>query len=254
MGGVGGVHLATLGRLGIGRFTIGDMDRFEVANFNRQYGAKTTTLNRPKVEVMAEEVRQINPEADVRVFHQGVEPGKVSEFLEGVDLFVDGIDFFSIDIRRRLFREAAARNIFAVTAAPLGFGAAWLVFDPRGMSFDEYFDFREGQEPMEQLIAFAVGLAPAALHRDYFDWSKVNLAEHRGPSSGLACQLCAGVVAAESLKILLGRGEIRCAPCYVQFDAYRGELQTGRLDQGNREPAQLQKRAAMSQWLATLTR
>ncbi|HSG22550.1 MAG TPA: ThiF family adenylyltransferase, partial [Azonexus sp.] len=36
LGGVGGVHLLTLARLGIGRFTIADFDVFDVVNFNRQ--------------------------------------------------------------------------------------------------------------------------------------------------------------------------------------------------------------------------
>jgi hypothetical protein len=122
------------------------------------------------------------------------------------------------------------------------------------MSFDEYFDLNDEQSEVEQLISFAVGLAPAALHRDYFDWRHVNLAEHRGPSSGSACQLCAGVVAAETLKVLLGRGGIRPAPYYAQFDAYYGQLQTGRLSLGNRDPAQLEKRLALSEMLGNLAR
>ena len=51
----------------------------------------------------------------------------------------------------------------------------------------------------------------------------------RGPSAGLACHLCSGVVAAEILKILLGRSPIRPAPWYFQFDAYRQRLRKGRL-------------------------
>ena len=39
VGGVGGVHLLTLTRLGIQNFHIADLDRFEQANFNRQVGA-----------------------------------------------------------------------------------------------------------------------------------------------------------------------------------------------------------------------
>lgn len=38
MGGVGGVHMITLARLGVGAFNIADFDRFDVPNFNRQYG------------------------------------------------------------------------------------------------------------------------------------------------------------------------------------------------------------------------
>ena len=39
LGGVGGVHLLTLARLGIGNFHVADFDTFDVANFNRQVGA-----------------------------------------------------------------------------------------------------------------------------------------------------------------------------------------------------------------------
>mgnify|MGYP002137541986 FL=1 len=71
-GGVGGVHLLTLARLGVGAFTIADMDRFDLVNFNRQAGAMMSTLDRPKVEVMAEMARDINPELDIRIFPDGV--------------------------------------------------------------------------------------------------------------------------------------------------------------------------------------
>ena len=35
MGGVGGIHLLTLARLGIGAFHIADFDVFDIVNFNR---------------------------------------------------------------------------------------------------------------------------------------------------------------------------------------------------------------------------
>jgi len=44
MGGVGGVHLLTLARLGIAKFRIADLDRLEQANFNRPVGAMMSTL------------------------------------------------------------------------------------------------------------------------------------------------------------------------------------------------------------------
>src|SRR6478672_10080770 len=61
-GGVGGVHLLTLARLGVGAFHIADLDRFELANFNRQVGATIGTLGRSKVDVLAEMAADINPE------------------------------------------------------------------------------------------------------------------------------------------------------------------------------------------------
>ena len=242
LGGVGGVHLLTLARLGIGRFSIADADVFETANFNRQVGASVSTLGRAKVEVMAELARGINPELEIRAWREAVTPANIDEFLRDVDLVVDGVDFFAVDARRRLFAEARRRGIWVHTAGPIGFSAAWLSFDPRGMSFDDYFDLRDNQPALEQLIAFAVGLTPKATHLAYLDLSKVKPEAGAGPSSALACQLCSGVAAAETLKILLERGAVRAAPYYFQFDAFRQKFCRGRLWAGNRHPWQRVKR------------
>ena len=77
------------------------------------------------------------------------------------------------------------------------------------------------------------------------DLAQVDTQAGRGPSAALACQMCSGVAAAEILKILLGRGPLRPAPYYHQFDAYRMKLCQGYLWRGNRHPWQRVKR-----WLA----
>jgi molybdopterin/thiamine biosynthesis adenylyltransferase len=242
LGGVGGAHLVTLTRLGIGSFHIADPDCFDTANINRQYGASTRTLGRGKAEVMAEEARAINPELHLSVFPEAVTPGNVATFLDGVDVLVDGIDFFALDARRLAFREARRRGIWAVTAGPLGFSTAWLVFSPTGMSFDEYFDLDHTTDRLDQLISFLLGLAPRATHRTYMDLSRADPKTGRGPSAGLACHLCSGVAAAEVLKILLGRSPVRPAPCSFQFDAYRQLLSRACLKGGNGHPLRRWKR------------
>ena len=224
MGGVGGVHLLTLARLGIGSFHIADMDVFELANFNRQAGASISTLNRPKAEVMAEMARDINPDLDIKIFSSGVSPDNLSEFLTGVDLYVDGLDFFVFSIRQATFAACSERAIPAITAAPLGMSAALLNFLPGKMTFEEYFGW--GDLPDEEKgLRFLIGLAPAGLHFGYLvDPSAINLEEHRGPSTSMACQICAGMAATEALKILLKRGQALAAPYSLQFDAYRNKL------------------------------
>lgn len=221
LGGVGGIHLLTLARLGIGKFTIADYDNFDLANFNRQAGATMGSLGRPKSDVLAEMALDINPEIELSVFSAGVQTDTVDAFLDGVDVYVDGLDFFAFSARRQVFAACQQRRIPVVTAAPLGMGAALLVFGPGGMSFEDYFGLA-GCDEMEMAIRFLVGLSPAMLHRGYVvDMSRVNLAERRGPSSIAACQLCAGVAAVETFKLLLGRGGVKLAPWGSQFDAYR---------------------------------
>lgn len=238
MGGVGGVHLLTLARLGIGAFKIADFDAFDVVNFNRQAGAMMSTLGQPKVDVLAEMAIDINPELDIRRFPQGVSDENLDDFLSGVDLYVDGLDFFSFAARRATFAACHRLGIPAVTAAPLGMGTAMLAFLPGKMSFEEYFCL-EGCEEEEMAIRFLFGLSPMLLQRGYLaDPSRVNLAEHRGPSTIAACQLCAGVTATMALKILLGRGVVRAAPRGYQFDAYRDRFVKTWRPGGNRNPLQ----------------
>ena len=242
MGGVGGVHLTTLARLGIGKFTIADPDEFDVANFNRQYGATTANLGSNKAEAMANLAREINPEIDIRVMPTAVGPENIEQFLADADLYVDGLDFFAVEARRLAFRRAAERGIWSVTAGPIGFSTAWLAFDPTGMSFDRYFDINDNQTKTEQLVAFAVGLAPRATHLSYIDLNEVDLANQAGPSASLACQLASGVVGAEAIKILLNKPNRLAAPTFAQFDPYRMKLRRGRLRFGNRGFVQKLKR------------
>lgn len=239
MGGVGGFHLLTLARLGVEKFNIADLDTFELANFNRQAGASMSSLERPKVEVLAEMVRDINPESDLAIYPQGVNEGNLQAFFQGVDIYIDGLDFFAFDARERVFAHCAQHGIPAVTVAPLGMSAALLNFLPGGMSFEDYFQL-DGRPELEKAVRFLVGLAPALLHRHYLaDKTRVNLKERRGPSTIMACQLCAGVAASEALKILLGRGKVWVAPHGIQFDGYRNKLAHTWRPGGNRHPLNL---------------
>ena len=224
MGGVGGVHLLSLARLGVGCFNIADFDTFDIHNFNRQAGAMVSTIGRSKVEVMSEQALDINPELRLAAFPDGVDNGNLDRFLADVDLYVDGLDFFAFDARAAVFAACWERGIPAITAAPLGMGAALMVFLPGRMSFETYFGW-DGCTDDEKALRFAIGLAPAFLHRTYLvDPSAVDLAARRGPSTGMACQICAGMAATTALKIFLGRGQVLAAPHGLQFDAYRGRL------------------------------
>jgi len=242
MGGVGGVHLVTLARLGVGAFHLADLDRYEVANFNRQYGATVATIERPKVDVMAEIVKQINPDAIVTCFPMGLTRENCREFVQGTNLVLDGIDFFAIEARRILFQAAREEQLYALTAGPLGFGSTLHIVSPSGMSFDEYFDLHDGMSRLDQLIAFAVGLAPRGLHLQYLDLTRVDLQTEVGPSSSIACQLSSALIGAESVNILLNRAVPRAVPHYFHFDPYLHRYVKGTLRGGNRQLRQRFKR------------
>src|ERR1043166_1629490 len=65
VGGVGSHAAEALVRSGVGRVILVDYDRICVTNVNRQLHAMKGTLGKPKVQVMAERLRLINPDATI---------------------------------------------------------------------------------------------------------------------------------------------------------------------------------------------
>ncbi len=93
VGGVGGWCAEALARSGIGNLTIVDGDRVCASNVNRQLVATTATIGRPKVDVLAERLREINPAAHVGTVFGRYTPDTSHDFpLAEADWVVDAID------------------------------------------------------------------------------------------------------------------------------------------------------------------
>lgn len=246
MGGVGGVHLITLVRTGVGRFHLSDFDSFEPVNVNRQFGACIPDFGRPKLEVMKEQALSINPHLTIKEFPEGISSTNVDDFLDGVQVVLDGLDFFNFETRRLLFNRARQKGIYVITAGPMGFSSAMLIFSPHdGLSFDEYFNIVEGMTREEQYLAFALGLAPRPTHIKYMDLSRVDLKSKAGPSLNIACQICSGMAATETVRIILKKGRVKPVPYFFQFDPYVQKYRKGKLYMGNRNPIQQVKMKAV---------
>ena len=239
LGGVGGNHAITLARLGIGRFTITDLDAFDWPNLNRQAGAYASTMGQPKLDIMARNLSDINPDVKLHLMPNGLNPGNIDEFLDGADLYMDSLDIFSLEIRRKVFARCHALGIPALTAAPMGMGTAFLAFHPKGMSFEDFFCLDRFSFE-DQILKFIVGVSPTMQQRHYLvDDRSVNLFEKKVPSTSIGIELAAGVACANAIKLLLKRGDVVVAPHGLHFDAYRNKLIKTWRPFGNRNPLQL---------------
>lgn len=93
VGGVGGWCAEALVRSGVGHLTIVDSDEVQPSNVNRQVMATAATLGRPKVDVLAERLREINPDAEIAPLRARYGEETADSFgLEGFDCVVDAID------------------------------------------------------------------------------------------------------------------------------------------------------------------
>lgn len=93
LGGVGGFACEALARCGVGKLSIVDGDSYEITNINRQIGATTETVGRPKTDVHMERILRINPECTVFAHNMFYLPGNSSEIDFGsFDCVIDAVD------------------------------------------------------------------------------------------------------------------------------------------------------------------
>ena len=105
VGGVGGWCVEALARSGVGSFMLVDSDTVAPSNINRQVMATTSTIGRPKVDVLADRLRAINPDISLELRHERYTPQTKDAFnLASYDIVIDAID--SLDCKASLIRHA----------------------------------------------------------------------------------------------------------------------------------------------------
>lgn len=118
IGGVGGHIAEALARAGVGALDLIDSDEVSVSNVNRQIIALHSTVGRPKVEVMAERIRDINPDCAVRVHQCLYLPENADDFdLSVYDYIADAIDTVSAKLELAVRAKAAGVPIIAAMGA-----------------------------------------------------------------------------------------------------------------------------------------
>ncbi len=93
IGGVGSWCVEALARSGVGQLTLVDMDVVSPSNINRQLPALESTLGRDKIEVMAQRIQDINPDAHVYLVDDFVTADNAAQFFnESVQVVIDCTD------------------------------------------------------------------------------------------------------------------------------------------------------------------
>lgn len=119
VGGVGGYVIEALARSGVGALELIDKDTVSVSNINRQIIALHSTVGRLKTEVMAERVKDINPDCQVSVRNLFYLPETASEFdFSSYDYVVDAIDTVSGKIA--LIEQAKKANVPVISSMGAG--------------------------------------------------------------------------------------------------------------------------------------
>lgn len=113
VGGVGSYASEAVARAGVGRITLMDGDKVQPSNLNRQLVALTSTLGRNKAEVMAERIRDIDPQTEVTALARFYEEDDALD-LTAFDWVIDAID--SVIAKTALIKTAVENDVNIVSA------------------------------------------------------------------------------------------------------------------------------------------
>ena len=120
LGGVGANAAEQLCRAGIGKMTIVDADTVNESNLNRQLPALRSTIGRPKAEVVAQRLLDINPELELTVHNEFIRDERTEAILDEANyqFVVDAID--SLSPKVFLLYHALRRQIPVVSSMGAG--------------------------------------------------------------------------------------------------------------------------------------
>ena len=119
VGGVGGFCVEALARAGIGTLHLYDDDTVSESNLNRQLIALHSTIGKPKVEVMAARVLDINPNCQVKAIPMFYLPENADSVdLSQYDYVIDAID--TVAAKLELVKRCHELNVPIISAMGSG--------------------------------------------------------------------------------------------------------------------------------------
>lgn len=187
-GGLGGYLVEELARLGVGNLVVVDPDIFEEHNLNRQILSSPALLGRPKAEVAAARVGEINPAVSVTALQTAFSRENGQEILAGAHVVLDGLD----SIATRLELAEICREL----SIPLVHGA-----------IGGWYGQVASQLPGDDISPSLFG-----------NWSESRGVETRLGNPSFTPAVVASLQVAEACKILLGEGEtLRHRMVYVNL-------------------------------------
>lgn len=117
-GGVGGIALIQLARMGVGSLHIIDRDLFEASNINRQMLSSVSRLGQEKTKVAFNILQDINPSLQIQITNEFVTESNAPKLLADTDVIIDATD------------NLVARAIIHRAARILGIPSIWIAVTP----------------------------------------------------------------------------------------------------------------------------
>lgn len=199
-GGIGGLAIEMLARMGVGELVLVDEDEFDLTNLNRQTLSTHTNIGRSKSEIAAEKVKEINPYVNVISYSEHVDEGNIDRLIRDSRLVIDALD--NILTRVIVSRKAREYKIPFIHGAVHGTLGQITTFLPNTVSYEEMFGLPSlGEELTGEVVE-----------------SLKNITTGPPPVIGPTPNLVSCLQAIEAYKIITGIGKVTVSPKLLTFD------------------------------------
>lgn len=192
-GSTGGACIEALAKIGIENFMLADNGDYEISNLNRQH-FRLENVGQNKAEFHKEELLNINPYINCKVFSNGIQLNNVEEICEWADFIFDAVDVTTESgMRSKLALHKHAKQYKKPIASALDLG-----FRQWGLSFDyrkgieilngKYDEVEKCKHPIKALFTiYPVSSIPSHCFNLFFDLleNKKDFASQLGCTSDL---------------------------------------------------------------------
>ena len=238
VGGIGGLASERLIRLGVGKLKITDPGDMELSNFNRQFGSSAQNLGQNKAKIAFEQIKNINVQASISYTTNGIHTEiDANNFVDGIDFLIDVMDFGLFKQSILLQRAARRKGIPYLFSTAIGFGAIAVVFDPEGITLEEYDGLPvdvDVNNPTKLKVSLEriMPVAPAYI-TDLNLVQEIIDGKRTVPSTAIGAGLAAILTACETTSVILGK-DVPKAPKYTFVDLVDQQLVIGKIKGKNK--------------------
>ena len=199
-GGIGGLTIEMLARMGVGELVLVDEDAFDLSNLNRQTLSTHENIGQPKSEVAEKRVREINPYVTVTSYREHVDGENIDKLIRDSRIVIDALD--NVLTRVIVSRKAREYRIPFIHGAIHGTLGQITTFLPNTKSYEEMFNLPSlGKELTDEVVE-----------------SLKNVTTGPPPVIGPVPNLVSCLQAMEAYKIITGLGKVTVSPKLLTFD------------------------------------
>ena len=199
-GGIGGLTIEMLARMGVGELVLVDEDAFDLSNLNRQTLSTHENLGQPKSEVAEKRVMEINPYVNVTSYSEHVDEENIDKLIKDSRIVIDALD--NVLTRVIVSRKAREYRIPFIHGAIHGTLGQITTFLPNTKSYEEMFNLPSlGKELSDEVVE-----------------SLKNVTTGPPPVIGPVPNLVSCLQAMEAYKIITGLGKVTVSPKLLTFD------------------------------------